>query len=90
MMASFVLKEKKKQWVFFKYNPYIAGEIEVKDSVVYLLWDDGVVILKNEPLNVMGPETLLFHWLGLEQQALVIYRVSSVLIKIQQIQTHTE
>lgn len=61
MMASFVLKEKKKQWVFFKYNPYIAGEIEVKDSVVYLLWDDGVVILKNEPLNVMGPETLLFH-----------------------------
>lgn len=40
--------------------------------VVYLLWHDGVVVLKNEPLNVMGPETLLLHRLGLKQQALVI------------------
>ncbi len=29
--------------------------------VVYLLWHDGVVVFKNEPLNVMGPETLLFY-----------------------------
>lgn len=30
-------------------------------EVVYLLWDDGVVVLKNEPFNVMGPQTLLLH-----------------------------
>lgn len=42
------------------------------DRVVYLWWNDGVMILKNEPLNVMGPETLLFYRLGLKQQVLVI------------------
>lgn len=33
----------------------------MRDCVVYLQWDDGVVVLKNQPLNVMGPETLLFY-----------------------------
>lgn len=56
-------------------------------EAVYLLWDDGVVVLKNEPLNVMGPQTLLFYRLGLEQQALVIRKFSSTLKKIHQIHT---
>lgn len=45
------------------------------NDFVYLLRDDGAVVLKDEPLNVMGPKTLLFNRLGLEhrqQQALVI------------------
>lgn len=54
-------------------------------EAVYFLWDDGVVVLKNEPLNVMGPQTLLFYRLGLEQQALVIRKLS--LKKIHQIHT---
>lgn len=33
----------------------------MRDGAVYLLWNDGVVVLKNEPLNVMGPETLLLY-----------------------------
>lgn len=45
---------------------------------VYLLWDNGVVVLKNQPLNVMGPQTLLFHRLGLEQQVPVIRSESLV------------
>lgn len=40
-------------------------------EVVYILWDDGIVVLKNEPFNVLGPQTLLLHWLGLEQKPLV-------------------
>lgn len=33
----------------------------MKDDAVYLLWDNGVVVLKDEPLNVLGPEALLFY-----------------------------
>lgn len=62
----------------------------MRDGAVYLLWDDGVVVLKNEPLNVMGPETLLLYWLGLEQQALVICKESSTLIAIDQVHACTQ
>lgn len=43
-----------------------------RDAVVYLLGDDGVVVLKNEPLDLMGPQALLLHRLGLKRQALVV------------------
>ena len=33
----------------------------MKDNAVYLLWDNGVVVLKDEPLNVLGPEAFLFY-----------------------------
>lgn len=35
---------------------------------VYLLWDDGMVILQNEPLNMMCPQPLLLHCLGLREK----------------------
>lgn len=44
-------------------------------DVINLLWDDGIVVLKDEPLNVMGPETLFFHRLGLDPQVCVIMEV---------------
>lgn len=47
-------------------------KISVRDDVVYPLWNDGAVIFKYEPLDVMGPETLLFYSLGLDQQALAL------------------
>lgn len=52
-------------------------EVRRKVNVVNLLWDDGAVVLKDEPLNVMGPETLLFYRLGLNPQAFVNRRESS-------------
>ncbi len=57
-MASFACKEKDN---VFRYNSSAAEKKEAKEFVVYLLWDDGVVVLKNEPLDVMRPETLLVH-----------------------------
>lgn len=44
-------------------------------DVINLLWDDGIVVLKDEPLNVMGPETLFFHRLGLDPQVCVVMEV---------------
>lgn len=43
-------------------------------DAIHLLWDDSVVVLKDEPLNVMGPEALFFHRLGLNTQVFVIMR----------------
>lgn len=40
-------------------------EVRGKVDAINLLWDDGAVVLKDEPLNVMGPKTLLFYRLGL-------------------------
>ncbi len=57
-MASFAFEEKDNM---FRLKSSGAEEKEVKGGVVYLLWNDGVVVLKNEPLNVVGPETLLIH-----------------------------
>lgn len=37
----------------------------------YLGGDDGVVVLQDEPLNVMGPETLLLYWPGLQHSTRV-------------------
>lgn len=48
-----------------------------KVDVMNLLWDDGAVVLKDEPLNVMGPKTLLFYRLGLNPRAFIIRRESS-------------
>lgn len=70
MIASFALKERKRRRVLKKRRN--GRKSCVRDDDVYPLWHDGVVILKDEPLNLMSPETLLFHRLGLEQQALLI------------------
>lgn len=43
-------------------------------DAINLLWDDGVVVLEDEPLNVMGPQTLFLHRLGLNTQVFVIMR----------------
>lgn len=68
-MAPFAFKEKDSMFIC---NSIAAEKEDVRDCAVYLLRDDSVVVLKNEPLNLMGPETLLFYRLGLERQALVI------------------
>lgn len=52
-------------------------EVRQKVDVINLLWDDGAVVLKDEPLNVMGPKTLLFYRLGLNPRAFVNRRESS-------------
>lgn len=52
-------------------------EVRPKVGVINLLWDDGAVVLKDEPLNVMGPKALLFYRLGLKPRAFVNRRESS-------------
>lgn len=72
-MASFACKKKaacfRKSCLFIRKR---KKKISVRDDVVYPLWNDGAVIFKYEPLDVMGPETLLFYSLGLDQQALAL------------------
>lgn len=33
----------------------------------HLLWDDGLMVLQNEPLNMMSPQLLLLQRLGLRE-----------------------
>lgn len=65
-------------------------EVRGKADAINLLWDDGAVVLKDEPLNVTGPKTLLFYRLGLNPRAFVIRRESSTSEKRQEIEITTK
>lgn len=54
------------------------GLMREKVADINLLWDDGVVVLEDEPLNVMEPETFFFHRLGLNTQVFVIMKKKKI------------
>lgn len=41
-------------------------------GAAYLLWNNSVVVLQNEPLNVLRPQALLFHRLSLKPAIIVM------------------
>lgn len=36
-------------------------------EALHLLWNNGVVVFQNEPLNLLSPQTLLLYSLGLRE-----------------------